>query len=335
MKQPDILRITRKAASLKEKRAKERAENSEFQPSETSIPTTAIIPEVSPPEPFAPVSKLPQAAELESREWWSQRWVDVLESFGWRRRMERARNYVREGRVLNLEFQNNQVLAQVQGTAPDPYNVELALDPFTEEQWQFVIAAMADQALFAAKLLAGEMPQNIESAFTSSGLSLFPFSKFDIHSHCDCPDPVNPCKHIGAVYYLLGEHFGRDPFILFQLRGKSKAAITEQLRQLRSTQEPTSQISDSPLPLPEVKALYTPPELSHFWDYTATLDASLINLEPSSDSEQILSLLGPIPLTTSTSGSHNLQNIQETMNNLAEIYQALRQSVLNLEARET
>lgn len=326
MKQPDILRITRKAASLKEKRAKEQADHPESQ-----LAPTALTPEELPPEPFAPISHGPQPSELENREWWSQRWVDVLESFGWRRRMERARNYVREGRVLNLEFQENRVFAQVQGTAPEPYNVELFLDPFTEEQWQFVVEAMADQALFAAKLLAGEMPQNIESAFISSGLSLFPFSQFDIHSQCDCPDPVNPCKHIGAVYYLLGEHFGRDPFILFQLRGKSKAAITQQLRQLRSAEEPTDLPSPSqPAPL-AMQALYSPPDVSRFWDYSAPLDPSLISLEPSSESDQLFSLLGPIPLTTSNSGSNHLQNVQEVMHDLKSIYQALHDYVLNLE----
>ncbi|MDS3859986.1 metal-binding protein [Thermosynechococcaceae cyanobacterium BACA0444] len=327
MKQPDILRITRKAASLKEKRAKEQAENPE---SPAITPSPALSREVLPPEPFAPLPQKDQNTEqLESREWWSQRWVDVLESFGWRRRMERARNYVREGRVLNLEFNKNQVFAQVQGTAPAPYNVELSLDPFTEEQWQFVIEAMADQALFAAKLLAGEMPHNIESAFISSGLSLFPFSKFDIHSHCDCPDPVNPCKHIGAVYYLLGEHFGRDPFILFQLRGKSKAAITQQLRQLRSSEEPTGQLPQPPIS--EAKPLYSPPEIGRFWDYTASLDATLMNPESRDGSEQILSLLGPIPLTTSGSSSYSLQTIQGTMNSVERIYQALRDYVINLE----
>jgi uncharacterized Zn finger protein len=152
------------------------------------------------------------------REWWAQRWIDVLESFGWRRRLERARNYVREGRVLSLKFEGPQVLAQVQGTAPEPYEVSLGLDPFTDEQWGYVIEELATRAIFAAKLLAGEMPQTIEDAFTASGLSLFPFSKFDIHSTCDCPDPVNPCKHIGAVYYLLGDYFSQNPFILFELR---------------------------------------------------------------------------------------------------------------------
>ncbi|MGI0494887.1 metal-binding protein [Alkalinema pantanalense CENA528] len=222
---------------------------------------------------------------IPSREWWAQRWIDVLESFGFRQRLARARTYVREGHVLNLDFQDSNVTAQVRGTAPEPYQVKLKLDPFTDEQWDFVIDSMADRAIFSAKLLAGEMPQNIEEVFISNGLSLFPFSKFDIHSHCNCPDPVNPCKHIGAVYYLLGDRFSEDPFVLFQLRGRTKDSILEALRQRRQTES-----SPTPTPAPEAKSW----SIEQFWHYTAQLDPSLVVIAPSSG-ETLLDILGEIP----------------------------------------
>src|SRR6266404_4194850 len=70
-------------------------------------------------------------------------------------------------------------------------------------------------------LLGGEMPHEIEDVFRSAGVSLFPEKRNDLTTECSCPDPVNPCKHIAAVYYLLGEEFDRDPFLIFQLRGIS------------------------------------------------------------------------------------------------------------------
>ncbi len=227
-----------------------------------------------------------------AREWWAQRWVDVLESFGWRRRMERARNYVREGRVLQMDFQGAKVLARVQGTADEPYHVSLSLDPFDDEQWGFVVEEMSQRAIFAAKLLSGEMPQNIEEAFTASGLSLFPFSKFDIHSRCSCPDPVNPCKHIGAVYYLLGDYFSHDPFILFQLRGQTKKQILEALRQLRSASA-SEQTPDSENPETNVQTVTLD---DRFWHYDQQLDPSLVVITPPPSQETILDVLGPIPL---------------------------------------
>ncbi|BDM83434.1 SWIM zinc finger family protein [Acaryochloris marina] len=234
------------------------------------------------------------------REWWAQRWVDVLESFGWRRRLERARNYVREGRILKLEFDGPKVIALVQGTAEQPYKVSLALDTFTDEQWGFVIEEMSQRAIFTAKLLAGEMPQNIEEVFTASGLSLFPFSKFDIHSRCTCPDPVNPCKHIGAVYYLLAEYFSQDPFILLQLRGRTKQSILEDLRQMRSASSETDGGEFKGANILQTSAIKTS---ANFWRYDQQLDPSLVVITPPSTSETILDVLGPLPLPSAGKGN--------------------------------
>ena len=151
-----------------------------------------------------------------------KRWNDLLNSYRFKKRLERARNYAREGNVLSIEFRGPEVLARVQGTAPEPYQVSLSIDPFSEEDWNYVVETMAQEAIYSAQLLAGEMPQNIEQVFTANGLSLFPFTLPDIHSRCSCPDPQNPCKHIGAVYYQLGDRFSEDPFVLFQLRGRTK-----------------------------------------------------------------------------------------------------------------
>lgn len=229
-----------------------------------------------------------------NREWWAQRWVDVLESFGWVRRLARARNYAREGNVLKIEFHGSKVSALVQGTAPEPYKVSLSLDPFDDEQWKYVTESMAERAIFSAKLLAGEMPQSIEEVFTANGLSLFPLTKFDIHSKCSCPDPANPCKHIGAVYYLLGDRFSDDPFVLFQLRGRTKDQIITALRQLRSTHTET-------IEPPEVAE--TESDLDRFWQYEQQLEPSLVVITPPPTSETVLDVLGPVPVKSEAASS--------------------------------
>ena len=53
-------------------------------------------------------------------------------------------------------------------------------------------------------------------------ISLFPEKLKDLETDCSCPDWSNPCKHIAAVYYLLGEEFDRDPFLIFKLRGMDR-----------------------------------------------------------------------------------------------------------------
>ncbi|WAL60855.1 SWIM zinc finger family protein [Thermocoleostomius sinensis] len=258
-----------------------------------------------------------------NREWWAQRWVDVLESFGWRRRLERARNYARQGNVLQIEFKGAKVSALVQGTAPEPYKVSLSLDPFNEEQWQYVIESMSERAIFSAKLLAGEMPQNIEEVFTANGLSLFPLTKFDIHSRCSCPDPANPCKHIGAVYYLLGDRFSEDPFVLFQLRGRTKEQIITALRQMRSVPQEDTIADDAP-----ETATPTSIDLHKFWHYDSQLEPSLVVITPPPGNETVLDVLGP-PFKTETSGGQGAIVAQLVQEHLKSIYaQVSQQAVL-------
>ena len=254
-----------------------------------------------------------------NREWWVQQWIDVLERIGFTQRLARARNYARQGNVLSLEFKGAKVTAMVQGTAPEPYEVSFSLDHFTDEQWNYVIESMAERAIFSAKLLAGEMPQNIQDVFTANGLSLFPFDKSNIHSRCSCPDPANPCKHIGAVYYLLGDRFGEDPFVLFQLRGRTKDEIISALRQIRSSGSETAIVSETTIVRPA-----TPLHPDQFWQYTDQLEPSLIVITPPPSSETVLDVLGTIPIKIEP-----LAN-QAAMETLKLIYQTVSMEAVQM-----
>ena len=106
--------------------------------------------------------------------WWASKWVGLLGSFGWSNRLQRGRSYARGGQVLNIAVKSGSVNAKVQGSRPKPYDIRITLAPLSDAQWNKAIAAMGAQALFAAKLLAGEMPQDIEEAFKSAGASLLP-----------------------------------------------------------------------------------------------------------------------------------------------------------------
>lgn len=243
--------------------------------------------------------------QLESREWWVERWLELLDSYRFKKRLERGRNYAREGNVLSIDFTEAQAFAKVQGSDVEPYQVSLALEPFSDEDWDYVIATMSQKAIYSAQLLAGEMPDNIEAVFTANGLSLFPFSLSDVRSRCSCPDKANPCKHIAAVYYQLGDRFSEDPFVIFQLRGRTREQILEMLRQLRTQQATVAE--------PDVKeeTKNNQPKISqseqkpaktmlkrNFWQYDEPLESSLINLTPPTDNQTVLDLLGKIPLTT-------------------------------------
>ena len=258
--------------------------------------------------------------EIDQEAWWVQRWVDLLNNYRFKKRLERGRRYAREGNILNIDYKGAKVVALVQGTAEEPYKLSIWLDSFTDEDWNYVIDTLAEHALFSAQLLAGEMPDEIESVFTANGLSLFPFQLAEVHSKCDCPDPKNPCKHIAAVYYQLGDFFREDPFILFQLRGRDRQQILDALRQKR--QQSTDVIDPesveaivSPDEAPTAQPLSPPLDVTSFWKYDQPLDSSLVVVTPSSST--VLDVLDNIPLP--------VNDARIVMAHLRDLYQNVSQ----------
>ena len=163
-------------------------------------------------------------------QWWSRRFIAVLESYGMSSRLQRGRSYARRGQVLEFSLAPGEVTARVQGSRPSPYQVSIAVRPLTEAQWQSVESRLASQALFRARLLAGEMPAEIESVFESCGTPLFPASSRDLTMSCNCPDWGVPCKHLAAVCYVLAEEFDADPFAMLAWRGKGRDDLLAALR---------------------------------------------------------------------------------------------------------
>lgn len=151
--------------------------------------------------------------------WWAKRWIQTLESFNIGARLTRGKSYARRGQVTSIKIETGLVKAKVQGSKPKPYSVTIKVRTLNGSEWDLLAEKLSLKPIFAAKLLAGEMPEDIEPVFEESGLSLFPEKLDDLETDCSCPDWSNPCKHIAAVYYLLGEEFDRDPFLIFKLRG--------------------------------------------------------------------------------------------------------------------
>ena len=151
--------------------------------------------------------------------WWAKRWIKTLESFNLGARLTRGKTYARKGQVTSIKIETGLVRAKVQGSSPKPYSVTIKVRTLNGSEWERLAERLTLKPIFAAKLLAGEMPEDIDSAFQEIGLSLFPEKLEDLETDCSCPDWSNPCKHIAAVYYLLGEEFDRDPFLIFKLRG--------------------------------------------------------------------------------------------------------------------
>ncbi|MFD0691125.1 SWIM zinc finger family protein [Actinomadura fibrosa] len=189
-------------------------------------------------------------------EWWSRRFIDLLESFADTGRLSRGRTYARKGQVLDLRVAPYEVTARVRGSAAEPYEVALGIGGIDPAGWRAVEAELSSRAVFRAKLLAGEMPPEIEWVFAELGLCLFPGSAADLHLMCDCPDWGDPCKHAAAVLYLLAEAFDDDPFLILQWNGRGRDELLAALRRGRAAEPDPFEMDDEPL---SAAGFWTPP----------------------------------------------------------------------------
>ncbi|BCJ43861.1 hypothetical protein GCM10010168_66640 [Actinoplanes ianthinogenes] len=176
-------------------------------------------------------------------QWWSRRFVDVLEEVCDPGRLARGRAYARKGQVIDFALSPGQLVARVQGSRPTPYQVTIRIAAFDEAQWTEITEALGAQALYRAALLAGEMPREIVDLFTDLGLPLFP-SQLNID--CSCPDWGIPCKHGSAALYVLAEAFDDDPFLVLAWRGRAREPL---LDALRGTADPGETVD--PLAVPD------------------------------------------------------------------------------------
>lgn len=228
------------------------------------------------------------------KNWWASRWINALEQLLDKGRLGRGRRYARRGQVLSIVEKNGEIQAKVQGSRRTPYKITLRLTPLSNTEWDQIIEALAEQALFTAQLLAGEMPPEIDSVFQAAGVSLFPDKSRDLHTDCSCPDWANPCKHVAAVHFIMGEQFDEDPFLLFRLRGRTQEQVLAALRVLRADSEPVAEEDE---PDDEPRATPLPIEPAAFWQLAGSLASFSVAIKPPPTPFPVLRRLGPPSFT--------------------------------------
>ena len=226
-----------------------------------------------------------------AKNWWAARWLHALERLMDPGRLSRGRRYARRGQVISIQDVARDVMARVQGSRPTPYKVRITLRPLDDIEWECVLDALAAQALFAARLLAGEMPQEIEQVFAASGVSLFPARRDDLMTDCSCPDWANPCKHVAATHYILGEQFDEDPFLLFRLRGRTQEQIMEALRQRRADDEDEPEAATETREEPE-DVSHLEETLERFWEMGELLEPFPVHMNAPAVELPVLRRLG-------------------------------------------
>lgn len=189
-------------------------------------------------------------------QWWSRRFIDILEQICDPGRLARGRSYARRGQVLSLEVTPGVVRASVQGSRPRPYAVTVAVAVFAPAVWARIERAVAARAVYRASLLAGEMPREIEQVFADAGHPLFPAAG-GLDLRCSCPDAGVPCKHLSAVLYLLAEEFDADPFLVLAWRGRGRTELLDAVRGAAAPETGRQPPAEAPPP-DRPRDFYTP-----------------------------------------------------------------------------
>ena len=253
------------------------------------------------------------------KSWWASRWIAALERLVNEGRLSRGRSYARNGQVVELSVGVSGISARVQGSRPTPYRVSIRFRRLSDAEWEKVADAMAQKAIFAAKLLSGEMPAEIEDVFTAAGASLLPAARGDLTSDCSCPDAANPCKHVAAVHYLLGERFESEPFLMFELRGRTQADVTAMLRARRAGGSVAEDASMEVVDEPEAPSLAT--LLDSFWTVPNDAAPPPIVFESAAMTAAAVKRLGPPPFVT---GSADFAGVME------DVYRAVAEHAFQL-----
>jgi uncharacterized Zn finger protein len=239
--------------------------------------------------------------------WWAKKWNNALASYGWSNRLQRGRSYARTGHVLEFSLEPGLVEAKVSGSRPRPYKVKIGIDKLTPQEWESIIEKMAEKAIFLAKLLTGEMPENIEEAFALAGTPLFPTSSRSINTNCSCPDYANPCKHIAAVYYILGQEFDKDPFMIFRLRGMEKDKLMEALRKARGGDTGNEKINEDMDDTINIKQLQE--EMKSFKGLDDTVINMAFSYTPPKVPYSVIKRLGVLPIFKDKEGFEKIMTL--------------------------
>lgn len=158
------------------------------------------------------------------RNWWAKRWQDVIEGMGLGARLGRGKNYAISGQVLSMEMSGNRIYSRVLGTRDEPYDITIDFIAAAGEAKKRIISKIKSEPMTLARILADDLPTEVEMFFRDESLHLFPGGrlspgKYDMTTDCSCPDYANPCKHVSAVLIILGEEIARRPSTLLTLRG--------------------------------------------------------------------------------------------------------------------
>lgn len=153
-----------------------------------------------------------------AKSWWGKAWNLNLESYAdYSNRVGRGKSYVRNNAVVDLKILKGKIEAKVKGSRAKPYEVEITIDPVSDEKWGKITSLCNNRIDSLEQLIEGKFPKELEVLFTDKKYGMFPSPK-EIYFDCSCPDWASMCKHVAATLYGVGARLDKNPILFFELR---------------------------------------------------------------------------------------------------------------------
>lgn len=247
--------------------------------------------------------KLTLTDEQLAESWAASRWRRLIEQVAEGDPLLDGLEYAKLGQVRSVEIEPGSYHGFVQGRADRPYRTTISLSRLDEQQWEAVLNAMSDQAVYAAKLLAGELPTNIEDLFVPLGVRLFPAETSEITVDCSCKEAKEPwCKHQVCLAQILAQNLANDPFLIFTMRGLLGSELIERLRQRRSLSGVVGLAPvfvQRPTEVAELPTTALDELMDSYWELDEGVERLETPIEPPEVAKPLLRRLGPSPFAES------------------------------------
>ncbi|MBF9069736.1 hypothetical protein [Streptacidiphilus fuscans] len=153
---------------------------------------------------------------------WSRRFLARVESLGVGLLADQMREAGGSKQVRDVSVAPGAARARVGGV-----EVWADLLVFDAQQWE-----QAETALLPVRdrLLAGEVPPDVDALLARVGLPLLPAQAAELTLDCACGYDAGPCRHQAALLGAIALAFDHDPFLLLRWRGRDRARLTARLR---------------------------------------------------------------------------------------------------------
>lgn len=138
-------------------------------------------------------------------------------------RVKRGRDYAANAHVSELRVRPNSMDASVIGSQNEPFYAGFILPPRSDDELKQAMSAMAASPGGLRRAEQGDFPDEVLNVFLGSSPEEFRF-------FCDCPDPVDVCKHAVAVAIAAARRIDQEPATVFAIRNMAMDAVEASLR---------------------------------------------------------------------------------------------------------